>query len=406
MRAADPIQILGERVRRHPPERYPIQHATAQFHLGQALAEAGRFAEASAALRASAGVFARAGLALEGAKATNQLGAVLRLAGDPQTAIALLRAAAETFAGAGEGVDEGAARFNLGMALREADAPDAHLAFSRARDRWEHAGHLEPASAAAREAGTESWAARRPDRAIAELSDAMALASTAGAAAAEGAAANVLGLVLLEAGRPEEARAALADAVAAHPRGVRPADHAMAQANLALAHEQAGDAPRARVAARQALAVTEAPAPVRDQAEAVLDRLGDPSGDLPRLLGAEAIERWPALVRAEQTRLAEAEPALRHAEAAAWLVHQHEHPEQGEELAATWLGALLEQPPESLEVLVVALLTALEAPAPADADRLRREFERGMARFHAPQMLRLRDTFARLAAERGLPAWR
>ncbi len=405
MRTGNPIEVLTERVRRHPPERYPIQHATAQFHLGQALAEAERFDEASAALRASAGVFARAGLALEGAKATNQLGAVLRLAGDPQAAIALLRAAAETFAGAGEGVDEGAARFNLGMALREADAPDAHLSFSRARDRWEHAGHLETASAAAREAGTESWAASRPDQAIAELSDAIALARTAGAATAEGAAANVLGLVLLDAGRPVEARGTLAEAVAAHPRGVRPADHSMAQANLALAHEQAGDATRARVAARQALAVTDVPAPVREQAAAVLERLGDPAGDLPRLLGGEPIERWPALVRAEQTRLAETEPALRRAEAAAWLAHQLAHPERGEELAATWLGALLEQPPESLESLVADLLTALEAPAPADADRLRREFERGMARFHPPQMLRLRDTFARLAAERGLPEW-
>ncbi|CAA9480438.1 MAG: hypothetical protein AVDCRST_MAG69-743 [uncultured Solirubrobacteraceae bacterium] len=406
MRTVDPIEVLTDRVRRHPPERYPVQHATAQFHLGQALAEADRFGEAAAALRASAAVFARAGLGVEGAKATTQLGAVLRLAGEPEPAIALLRAAAEAFADGGEAVDEGAARFNLGMALREAGGSGAHEAFARARECWERAGHLEPASAAAREAGTESWAAGVGDRAIAELTDAAELAATAGAAAAEGAAANVLGLVLLEAGRPVDARASLGEAVAAHPRSVRPADHAMAQANLALAHEQAGDALRARVAARQALSVGEAPAPVREQARDVLGRLGDPSGDLPQLLAGEPFERWPALVRSEQARLAEDEEAHRHTEAQAWLAHQLAHPEQGEELAATWLGGLLELPAESLEVLVADLITALEALGPGDADRLRREFERGMARFHPPQMLRLRDTFARLAAERGLSEWR
>ena len=33
------LDELGERLRRYYPERYPIQHATTQFHRGSALAD-------------------------------------------------------------------------------------------------------------------------------------------------------------------------------------------------------------------------------------------------------------------------------------------------------------------------------------------------------------------------------
>lgn len=405
MRASDPLSVLGDRVRRHPAGRYPVQHATAQFHLGQALADAGRLEEAASALRVSAAVFARAGLEPEAAKAANQLGAVLRVAGDPRAAIAPLLAAADTLEESGDAADEGAARYNLGLALREAGQLGAHAAFARAVTCLTAAGAMEHASAATREAGVESWRSGNRDAAIGELEQALDAARDAGAPAATGAAANVLGLVLLDAGRPQEARDALTDSVAAHPRAVRPEDHAMAQANLALAHEQTGDPLRARVAARHALGVSAAPPPVREQARAVLHRLSDPPGDLPRLLACEPFERWPSLVRAELTRLAEAAAAERDAEAAAWLQQQLACPEDADELAAGWLGALLELPPGQVDLLVASLLDALDELGEADAERVRRQFERGMARFHVPQMLRLRDTFAQLAAQGGHPGW-
>ncbi len=38
---ADVVAELRERLRRHPADRHPLQHATAQFHLGSVLLGAG-----------------------------------------------------------------------------------------------------------------------------------------------------------------------------------------------------------------------------------------------------------------------------------------------------------------------------------------------------------------------------
>lgn len=395
MRPHDEIATLSEQVRRHPAERYPVQHATAQFHLGAAMAAVERLDEAERALRSSAEGFAQAGLTVEAAKAANQLGAVLRLAGRPAAASAILEAAAEALDLAGLPADAGAAWFNLGLARREAELSGTHDAFVEARRRLQSGRLLEPASHAAREAGVQSWAAGAGDRAAQELSDAVALARRAGATAAEGAAANVLGLVLLGAGQLGAARSALSDAVAAHPRQIRPADHAMAQANLALVHESAQDRVRARWAARHALGIAAAAPPVREQADGVLERLGDPRGDLTRLLESEPPDAWPALVRVELIRLAGAPHSERRAEAEAWIDHQLAHPEQGEELAATWLGAVLELEPEAMEGLAGDVVAALGGRPPDEEDRFRAQLERGMAHFHLPQMMRLGDVFSR-----------
>src|SRR5215212_11475176 len=88
------IEELEERLARFPPERYPVQHATAQFHLGVALANAGRPAEAERALHVAARLFAPDRLPTEHAKATNALGAALRLAGRLDEAAAAFSRAA------------------------------------------------------------------------------------------------------------------------------------------------------------------------------------------------------------------------------------------------------------------------------------------------------------------------
>jgi tetratricopeptide (TPR) repeat protein len=400
----DDIAGLGARVHRQPADRYPIQHATAQFHLGAALARAERLDEAETALRASAEGFSRAGLTTEAAKAANQLGAVLRLSGRPEPAVAILEAAAEAFGVVGHAAEEGAASLNLGLARRDCGDSGAYEAFRVARRRLEEADLLEPASHAAREAGAEIWAVD-PDRAADELAEAVALARRAGATAAEGAAANVLGLVHLGEGRLPAALAALTDSVAAHPRSIRPADHAMAQANLALVHEQAREVVRARWAARHALGVAEAPEPVRAQATAVMARLGNPPGDLGRLLDEVPQDTWATLVRVELTRLAAASPGERRAETEGWVRHQLARREHGEELAATWLGALLELEPEAVDSLVAELLDAVRKHPEEETARLRAQLERAMARFHVPQMMRLSETFER-SRSRDEPAWR
>ena len=371
----DAIEELEARVAQHPAGRYPVQHATASFHLGALLVDAGRGDEAATALARSAELFGRAGLREERAKALNALGAALRIAGREGDAAAAFREAASAFAGLGLKPEEGAALHNLGLVSRE----PAH--FREARSRFAAAGEVRHEAAALRELGGVLLEHGELAEAEAALTEALELAERAGDLAGLGAAANALGLAQLALGRPGEAATSFRSSAGAHGRGVRPADHAMAKANLALACERLGDGPRARLAARQALAVPGAPEPVRAQAEALLARLPDEAGDLARVLAEEPEESRLAVAREELVRWSEAAAADRRREAEAWVA------EAAPELAEPLLGALLELPP--------APMTAIAADLAACADeRFRVAVERASARFPPPQLFRLQEAFA------------
>ena len=181
----------------------------------------------------------------------------------------------------------------------------------------------------------------------------------------------------------------------------------MAQANLALALEQAGEPVRARFAARQAVAMPTAAEPVRAQATAVLERLGGGPGDVLTLLDGEPSGRRPAIVREELARWVELPDGERRAEAGAWIDGQLARDDTGSELAAVWVGALLELPPAALREVIAATVDALgERDRPA-RELFRSEVGSAAARFHVPQLMRLRDAFNQIAAERGQEAeWR
>ncbi len=57
MGTGDAIGVLQERARSYPAERYPVQHATAQFHLGVTLTQAGRLEEARRVLAIAVDLF-------------------------------------------------------------------------------------------------------------------------------------------------------------------------------------------------------------------------------------------------------------------------------------------------------------------------------------------------------------
>ena len=402
----DTIDQLTDRIARHSPERYPVQHATAHFHLGQALLQAGRTDDAATALRTSMRWFPE-GLVVERAKALNLLGAALRTKGD-------LDAAAEAFAGAGAvfarrkmTAEHGAALFNLGLV--HSDLGNAHAAaesFAQARERFAD-GSLGPQAAAAVHLGKALLEAGDVDAATTTLQRAVELCERVGDREGLGAAANALGLAHLAARRPADAVEVLGLAVAAHPRSLRPAEFAMAKANLALAYEGSAQPARARLAARQALAVSEPPAPVLAQAEAVLARLGPPTGsDLLAVLDDDPKELWANTVREELVRWAAVSPSERRAEAVAWIQAQARRPEVADELIHAWLSALLELPPADLDTVVLAVLEAGDDVDPEVAAGFRSRVARAMAWFPVPQLMRLRDRFHHLAAQLGHdPTW-
>ncbi|MBW3653781.1 MAG: hypothetical protein KY433_09350 [Actinobacteria bacterium] len=404
-----PLGELEERLRRYPAQRYPVQHATAQFHLGVALAGLGEFERAEAALVRAAELFDPRALTSEHGKAMNALGSVLRLAGRPAEAAEVFVRAAAAFRAADLLAEHGAACFNLGLVRRETDDVDGAIAvFAEARKLFEQANAPAHAAAAARELGAARFAAGDLDAARDVLDGSVELAARAGDEAGAGAAANVLGLVELAAGRAREAVEAFAVAAAANPRSVRREDYAMAKANLALAHEAAGQHRRARIAARQALAVASAAPPVRAQAEAALARLGTEPDDAVAVVDGEQDQGVrAAIVREELARWVDAGDAERRAEAGAWIDAQLARPARAVALAEAWVGGLLELPPPDMETVIRGVVEALrERPAGAQ-ERFRSDVASAAARFHVPQLLRLRDEFNRIAAELGeQPAWR
>src|SRR5919201_5850319 len=312
------IEELERQLARFPPERYPVQHATSQFHLGVALVNAGRPAEAERALEVAARLFAPDRLPAEHAKTTNARGAALRLAGRLDEAAAAFDQAASEFDAAGLRLEQGAALFNLGLVQRDLGDPDAAVAsLQRARERLDpHRSPVE-AAAASRELGTTLLGMGRLDAARDALEAALALGRRAGDQAGVGAAANVLGLVELAASDPMKAADAFRTAVAGHPRSVRPGEFAMAKANLAVAWERAGDHAPARLAAPQAAGTPTAAKPVLAQARGVLERVGGRPGALLEVLDREPRDQWPVALREELARWLDAGPDQRRAEAGA-----------------------------------------------------------------------------------------
>jgi tetratricopeptide (TPR) repeat protein len=387
------IEELEQRLLRFPADRYPVQHATAQFHLGVALTNARAPEEAQPALERAIALFAEVGLEPERAKALNALGAALREAGEIDRAAEAFAEAADAFAEQQLPLEEGAARFNLGLVRRDPE----ELQCARALFGEGRAGAQ--AAAAERELGAVLLEQGDVDEAAVVLEQAASLSERAGDEAGRGAAVNALGLACLAAGRTTDAIELFRLAVACHPRSVRPADFAMAKANLALAYERGRDAARARLAARQALGVAEAPTSVAQEAEGVLARLGPVSDDLAAVLDDEREERRGAIVREEVVRWSDAVPVQRLADAELWVEAQLARPE----LAESWLGSLLELPPDAMERVIRSALEALASRGADDAERFRLDIVAASVRFHVPQLERLRATFERIWVKIGGP---
>lgn len=387
---------------RYRADRFPVEHATTQFHLGTAFIEAGRLDAAASVLRASAELFDREQLPVEQAKAMNMLGAASRMAGRLEEAAEAFDRAAQLFEAHTRPLERGAAVFNLGLIRRElGDIDAASGCFQQALELFDDGGRPGQVSAAARELGMSEFTAGRLDAARKALERALEVAEEAGDHPGLGAAANPLGLVELALGRTDAAIKAFQHAIGANPRSLRAEGYAMAKANLALAYEQADDKVRARLAARQALATPAAPAPVREQSAAVLARLGGGPGDLLALLDEEPQERWSPLIREELLRWLDIEAAERRAESRAWVEGVLARPAVSLDLFEAWLGMLLELPPGAMETLIRSTIEALRGRDPESVERFRSHVEQGMVRFHIPQWDRLRVTFNRLASELG-----
>lgn len=395
------VAELRSRLSRHDPDRYPVQHATAAFHLATVLLQAGELEEADRLLATAAALFPEDHLPVEHAKALNMRGVVARSAGRPQDAAQLFERAAALFAQTSSVLEEAASRHNLGLVRRELDAvAEAARDFTAALDIFRDADARTQAAAAARELGATLLASGRLEEAAEALHEARDLARRAGDRAALGAAANVLGIVHLAAGDPGGARACFEDAAGAHPRNIRPDQYAMARANLALACLRAGLPAHACLAARQALALPQAAPDVVAQARAVLQESGEPADALIQVLRSEDPARHVGVLRAELARLSTAADRGGHDDA--WVRALASDPAAASALAEAWLEVVLEQPPDAFARTVDATTTAL-AGLPEDVrQRVQHTLATSMAKFHLPQWERLRAAFRDAASTRGL----
>lgn len=397
------LSHLQARLRRLPAERYPVQHATTQFHLGVALIESGRADEAVPALRRAAELFGPAQLKVERAKALNMLGVALRESMRPDEAADAFAESAQAFRDGGQQLEEAAALYNLGLVQRgRADVDGAVACFRQALHTFEASGQGSQAAAAARELGAALLTAGDAQQAVEVLTRATELADRAGDARGLSDAANTLGLALLATAAARPAVDAFQRALAHSPRSLRPQAYAMAQANLALALARTGELPRARLAARQALGVPQVPQPVVTQATELLDGLDQHSGDLAAVLDADPRERWPETVRAEVLRWVDAEERERRAALREWIEAQQARAGMGSDLAEALLGVLLEQPPAAMQRLLRSLLLEV-----GEQDvSFRADVSHALSRFPMPQWLRLRSELNRIAVELGEePAW-
>ncbi len=399
-------EVLTRRLGQYPVGRYPVQHATTQFHLGSTLLHAGEVAVALGALTVARDVFGRAGMVLETAKSTVMLGAALRLAGRGDEAEAAFRAACTELGGLDQPAEQAAAAYNLGLVRQDGgDLDGAHAAWDQARTLFLTARYPAQAAAAARDHGASLLGAGRVGDALPLLEQALELAEQAGDEPGVGAAANTLGLARLAAQEPLAAVAALRRALAASPASTRPADHSMAKANLALAHEQAGDRSRARLAAVQALAVPSIPAPVRAQAQQLLGRLpGQVSQDLWTVLDGTDAEQWAAVLREEVLRVSDLPDGQRRAMVGGFLDGVLARPGASYDLTQTLLQIVVEQPPRVYDRLVRAVVDACGGRPDVDSARLRAVIGSALARFALPQWQRLAASLNAAAREAGQPA--
>jgi tetratricopeptide (TPR) repeat protein len=402
-------ESLVDKLARYPADRYPVQHATTQFHLGSALLHTGETAPALDALTVARQLFAHAGMRLETGKTTLMLGVGLRTAGRLEEATAAFVAAGELLSAPDSPAEQAAAAYNLGLVLQDRrDLDGAHAAWDRARELFLAAGYPAQAGAAARDHGASLLSSGNVPAALPLLEQAAALAERAGDDPGTAAAANVLGLAHLAAGDAVSAVGVLSRALAFVPRAVRPADHAMVKANLALAHEKVGESARARLAALQVSAVPSAAAPVRRQAEEVLSRLpGDASEDLMAVLDRTVREEWVPVLREEVMRAAELPPGERRALVSGFLDGVLARPESAYALAESLLAVVLELPPRLYTLLVEALVAACAGRPEDEVERLQAVIGSAMARFAMPQWQRLAASLNTAAAAAGQPAtWR
>ena len=398
-------EALGELDRRlsmYSTDRYPVQHATAQFHRGILFLQLEEHERARAALEVATKFFDPQMLPVEHAKATNMLGVALRALGDSERACGCFESAAAAFRSAELELEEGAALFNLGLAQRESgDLAGAQTSLRGAQTLLDKERVPTQAAAAARELGAALLNDGNPEAAVPLLRDAVSLSGRVNDEAGVGAACNILGLTLLATGDPQAAIEALRDAVAAEPRSLRPSTNAMAKANLALAYEAAGHSARARLAAQQAAAIPEAPEPAVRQARAVLERLPSDEAAVMLVLADEAETSWPRLLHEEQLRWLDLPPSSRVSEAGMWIDAQVARGDDAETIAEAWLTALLELPPAQMERVIEAALEAAETRSPEEAEAWRHQTRRVMVRFPVPQWDRLRSTFDRAAGSLG-----
>lgn len=397
---------LTGRVDQYPSERYPVQHATAQFHLGTAMLQLDRPGDALGPLTVAEEMFEVAGMRLERAKAANMRGVALRTTGHPREAAPSFGRAAAIFHTLDHPLEEAAASYNLGLTCCEVgETDDARQAFTHAAQLFLAAGRMSEAAAAAREKGTMMLTLGEIQGAVDVLTPAVEMAFGCRDMAGAGAAANVLGLAHLAAGDLADAAAAFRDALGAHPRSVRPAEHAMAKANLALALERSSDQARARLAAGQAMGIRTADSPVRAQAEAILQRLPPATGvELFEVLDDTPPDRWTAVVREEVLRWADAPETVRASAAVQWIDGQLAQHGRGPQFAEALLGAVLELPPDSYELVIRAVVAAVATRSDDEATQFRASVRSGMVRFAIPQWQRLAGTFNSLSTQLGQPA--
>lgn len=406
---AGDLSELESRLARYPAARYPVQHATASYHLGTAYLQRGRLPQSLELLSAARAIFTRLGLRLEQAKTLVMAGVALRESGRLDLARQAFEGAATSFAALEQPAEQGAAAYNLGLVLQEqSDTEAAQQAMASARELFLKAGQPAQAGAACRERGAALLQSGRADLAVTLLEEAAALAERGGDLPGLGMATNILGLAHLATGDSHRAVSELARAVGAFPRSMRPAEHAMAKANLAVAYEQCDLPSRARLAARQAMALSSADAQVRTQARDVLDRLaGDVQLDLLAVLESEPRDRWAAIVREEAVRWCEAEPDERLEAVGAFVGGLLSRPEVCYDLAETLLGVMLELPPGHYDSLVTAIVRATAGRGDDDPDRVRSVVGSAMARFAIPQWQRLASSLNSAARELGQSeSWR
>jgi tetratricopeptide (TPR) repeat protein len=403
------IDDLRARVRHYAADRYPVQHATARFHLGLTLLHGGSAADAVTELGEAATVFGSSRMAVEHAKATLMLGVALRDVGRLEEAEDAFTGAASAFAELHQRSELAAALHNLGMVLRDRGDPHGAAArFTEAAAAFDELGEHAARTSADRELGATLLALDQPERGVPPLRRAMEEAGERGDAVAWGAAANALGIALLALGDASGAEEAFRAAVSAAPRTVRPEGYAMAKANLALAYEEAQAPVRARLAARQARAVPEAPEVVVAQADGVVARLGEGVGDLVAVLDEEPADGWATVLRDEMSCWADLDDRRRVLAAAAWIAGVLERRSTATDLLLAWLDAVLELPPGPMDRVLGAVVTAWAQHDDAQArDDFRSLTSRVLPRFHLPQWQRLQAAFERHAAEAGEPAtWR